>query len=162
MGRLLVVFEHEITHTIFALLSFNKIVSIGAHTHLGGFMTFMGGKTKGNWLIDVSPYFFSTLGMIVIGLIHISNPRYYPILMGVMGYAVVHHIYNVTTTFHPKQTDIISAGLPFSILFLPSANLMMLIAMLTQIPNDSIELQPAIDYLYYSITYYGNFLLNLL
>jgi hypothetical protein len=81
--------------------------------------------------------------------------------MGVVGYTLVHHIYNVTVTLHPKQSDITEVGLPFSILFLPSANLMMIIVMLTQIPNDSIYLQPVIDYLYYSLTFYGDFILNL-
>ena len=161
IGRLLVIFEHEITHTIFALLSFNKIISIAAHNQFGGFMTFRGGKTQGNWLIDISPYFFSTLGVIVIGIIHISSPTYYPILMGILGYTTIHHIYNVIVAFHPKQSDITKVGLPFSILFLPSANLMMIIVMLTQIPNDSIYLQPVIDYLYYSLTFYGDFILNL-
>lgn len=163
IGRLLVVLEHEITHSIFALLSFNKIVSIAAHNQFGGFMTFRGtaGRKQGNWLIDVSPYFFSTLGIIVIGVVHISSPTYYPILMGALGYTVVHHIYNVTVTFSSKQPDIIEAGVPFSILFLPSANIMMIIIMLTQIPNDSIHLQPAINYLYSSLTYYGNFILNM-
>ena len=161
IGRLLVVLEHEITHTIFALLSFNKIISIAAHTQFGGFMTFMGGKTQGNWLIDVSPYFFSTFGIIVIGIIHISSPIYYPILMGIIGYSVIHHIYNVAVTFSLRQPDIIEAGIPFSILFLPSANLIMLIVMLTEIPNDSIYLQPVIDYLCYSLSYYGHFILNL-
>lgn len=163
IGRLLVVLEHEITHSIFALLSFNKIVSIAAHNQLGGFMTFRGtvGRTQGNWLIDVSPYFFSTFGVIVIGIIHISSPRYYPILIGILGYTVVHHIYSVVVTFHPKQSDIVGVGLPFSILFLPSANLMMIIIMITQIPNDSIHLQPVIDYLYYSLIFYGDFILNM-
>ncbi|SFV61778.1 hypothetical protein MNB_SV-12-942 [hydrothermal vent metagenome] len=163
IGRLLLIFEHEITHTLFALLSLNKIIEIRAHM-VGGYMTYRGtkGKRNGNWLIDVSPYFFSTLGVIVIGIIHISSPKYYPILMGVLGYTLVHHVYNVVISFHPKQTDIIEVGLPFSFLFLPSANLAMIIIILTQIPDDSIYLQTVIDYLYDSVIYYGNFLLSLI
>ena len=163
IGRLLLIFEHEITHTLFALLSLNKIIEIRAHM-IGGYMTYRGtkGKRNGNWLIDVSPYFFSTLGVIVIGIIHISSPKYYPILMGVLGYTLVHHVYNVVISFHPKQTDIIEVGLPFSFLFLPSANLAMIIIILTQIPDDSIYLQTVIDYLYDSVIYYGNFLLSLI
>ncbi|NEW60932.1 hypothetical protein GSY74_06510 [Sulfurovum sp. bin170] len=163
IGRLLLILEHEITHTIFALISFNKIIEIRAHM-VGGYMRYMGteGRRQGNWLIDVSPYFFSTLGVAVIGIIHISSPTYYPILMGILGYTLVHHVYNVIISFHPRQSDIVEVGLPFSFLFLPSANLAMIIIMLTQIPGDKIYLGTVIDYLYDSATYYGDFLLSLL
>lgn len=76
LGRWFAILEHELTHTIFAFLSFNKIVELRASI-VGGHMAFLGGKSKGNWLITISPYFFPTMAILVIGLIHLASPQYY-------------------------------------------------------------------------------------
>ncbi len=153
IGRWFAVLEHELTHTIFAFLSFNKILELRAHFR-GGYMVYHGGKSKGNWLITISPYFFPTLAIVVIGLIHLASPQYYSVLIGLLGYSFVHHIHNTIVSIHPRQIDLQQVGYFFSFLFLPSANLAMMIIILSQIPNDSIYLQTAIDYLYDVSLYY--------
>lgn len=152
LGRLFTTLEHEITHSIFALLTFHKIKEIRAHFHYGGYILFSGGK--GNWLMLIAPYFFSTLGVIVIGLIHLSSPEYYPVLVVLLGYSFLHHIHNTIVAIHPRQTDLQQVGFFFSFLFLPGANLLMLIVLLTQIPEDQIHLHTAMGYLYDLSDYY--------
>ena len=146
------ILEHELAHTIFALLTFHKIHGVCALNRYGGFMIYGGGK--GNWLINLAPYFFSTFGFVTIGLIHLSNPRYYPFLVGLLGYVFFHHIHNTFKTARPYQSDLKKSGLLFSYVFLPSANLLMLILLLTQVPNDQIDFQNVLGYLYDLSDYY--------
>jgi len=154
-GKLLMILEHELTHAIFAILSFKKILGIFAHIHHGGLMSYVDKNQKhDNWLITISPYFFSILGMIVIALLHIATPSYYPILEGMLGYVVVHHLHTIVVMTSPKQRDIKKVGYLFASLFLPGANLMMLILFLTQIPNDGIDLTPVVAYLHDLVLYY--------
>ena len=48
-------FEHELTHILFALLTFHPVSGMNVNDYGGGNMTFRG---KGNWLIALAPYFF--------------------------------------------------------------------------------------------------------
>ena len=55
--------EHELTHALFALLTFHRVKSIKTTWNRGGSMSFEGG---GNWLITIAPYFFPTLSVFVL------------------------------------------------------------------------------------------------
>ncbi len=149
-GRLFMIVEHEVIHALFALLTFNRVIEIKANILRGHMMHLSGG----NWLLTTAPYFFSLLGVIIIGLIHIASPLYYTVLTGLLGYVVAHHLHTLSVMLSPNQPDIKEVGYPFALLFLPGANLLMLIVLLTQIPYDSIYLTPVIDYLYDLIIYY--------
>ncbi len=125
-GRLFMTIEHEFIHALFTFLSLNRILEIKASI-VGGHMIHL---SEGNWLVTISPYFFSLLGVVVIGLIHIATPSYYPILIGMLGYVVTHHIHTLMVMIRPTQTDLQRVGYPFSFLFLPGANLLMITAIL--------------------------------
>jgi len=150
VGSMIAIMEHEFTHALFAVLSLNRLIALRVSI-VDGVVYYAGGKSGGNWLITISPYFFSTIGVIIIGLIHLANSSYYPVLIGSLGYILVHHIHNTLRAFDTRQSDIQKVGLPFAILFLPSANLAMIIVLLSQIPNDSIHLSTILDYLYRTI-----------
>ena len=114
-------FEHEITHCIFAWLTFNRVVSLSATLKRGGHMKFEG---HANWLISVSPYFFPTLTfaiLLISGVVGYSENHFNYIFVGAsLGY-------HITSTFHEThhaQTDLQEVGFIFSILFLPTANLL--------------------------------------
>lgn len=118
------IFEHEITHMLFAVLTFHKPVSLEVHHHKGGSFNYQG---KGNWLICLAPYFFPTfpvivmLGSILYPFMNTSIPNG---IFVVLGLATGYHICTTIASIHPKQTDFKEAGFLFSILFLPTANIL--------------------------------------
>lgn len=157
-GNWFLTIEHELTHTLFALLTFHNIVDFKATDSLGGHMQFSG-VGGGNWLITIAPYFFPTFSTVVIGFVYISQSQYYPILIAILGYSIIYHIHSTYIETSSQQPDIQELGLLFSSLFLPSANLLALIGILASIPNDKIDFMRISHHLYnYGILHFLNLL----
>ena len=123
-GSFLSILEHEVTHMIFALLTFHSPQDINIRPGVGGNFAFSG---RGNWLIFIAPYFFPTSAALVIaaGFLYIftgeTPSNYYWLVLGIMtGY----HLVSTLDEIHVEQTDFKVAGYLFSILFLPGANLL--------------------------------------
>ena len=123
-GSALSIFEHEITHMLFAILTFHSPQDINIQRGIGGNFVFAG---RGNWLIFIAPYFFPTSAALVIaagGLYALTGeviPNPYWLVLGVMtGY----HLISTLDEIHIGQTDFKVAGYIFSILFLPGANIL--------------------------------------
>lgn len=123
-GSFFAITEHELTHMLFAVLTFHRPKSLDIDQDVGGSFSFIG---KGNWLIALSPYFFPTftfilmLGLIVYEQIYGKPPSYRLILFGIfVGYNFIATLLEI----HPKQTDFAVAGPVFSICFIPGANLL--------------------------------------
>ena len=57
-GSFFSTFEHELTHAVFAWVTFHKVVGMRATWRRGGDVTIVG---RGNWLITIAPYFFPIL-----------------------------------------------------------------------------------------------------
>ncbi len=115
--------EHELTHLLFAVLTFHKPVDLDIGTRSnGGYVAFKG---KGNWLITITPYFFPLFAVILMFL--------FPFFKGtrsmatsfdaVFGFFVCYHFLSVFQELHPQQTDLHKAGPAFCLCFLPGANL---------------------------------------
>jgi len=143
--------EHELTHTIFAILTFHGILKLEVTKHQGGLVQF--DKSTGNWLVYIAPYFFPTFSMIIIILIYISNSQYYPILTTILGYSIMYHIHSTIKETKPYQPDLQAVGFPFAIMFLPGANLLALIWVLSAIPDDKIYFSHILSYLYDYLNY---------
>ena len=56
-GSFFAIMEHELTHMLFAVLTFHKPRGLDVNQDVGGSFSFEG---KGNWLIALAPYFFPT------------------------------------------------------------------------------------------------------
>ncbi len=113
--------EHELTHALFALLTFHRVVNIHATPTGGGKMSFVG---KGNWLITIAPYFFPTSSLALIFVF-----MFFPGALGVIGDVLIgaSFAYHITSTLretHPNQSDIRQAGRLFCVLLLPTANIL--------------------------------------
>ncbi len=157
-GKWFLTIEHELTHTLFALLTFHKIVDFKATDSFGGHMQFSG-VGGGNWLITIAPYFFPTFSMIIIGFIYLAQSQYYPILITLLGYSIVYHIHSTYMETSSQQPDIEEVGLTFSLLFLPAANLFALIGILSAIPNDRVDFMKISEHLYsYAVLHFLNLL----
>ena len=89
-GSFFAIMEHELTHMLFAVLTFHKPKGLDVNQDVGGSFSFEG---KGNWLIALAPYFFPTFWFFIVLLMPIYKavtgalPEFYISLLGVfLGY----------------------------------------------------------------------------
>ena len=122
-GSFLSILEHEVTHMLFAILTFHSPQDINVKRGFGGNFIYTG---RGNWLISIAPYFFPTSAALVIGaggfytLLGQIPPYSYWLILGLMtGY----HLISTLDEIHLGQPDFKAAGYLFSLLFLPGINL---------------------------------------
>ncbi len=112
--------EHELTHALFAVATGHRVVGLKATWKRGGRITFRG---RGNWLITLSPYFFPTtcIAVLLLGLMVPANGRFW--IDALLGAAFGYHLVSTWEETHLGQSDLKKAGYVFSLLFLPTANL---------------------------------------
>lgn len=120
-GSWLPTFEHELTHTLFALITLHKITNFHTSYEKGGHVQYIGGP--GNWLITIAPYFFPTF-VILLLVAHF----YFPLLQRdlftlLLGFVVSFHLISTLLETNTKQPDLSKVGLYFCWCFLPGANL---------------------------------------
>jgi len=123
-GSFISILEHEVTHMLFALLTFHIPQDITIRRGQGGYFSYFG---RGNWLISLAPYFFPTSAAIVVAL-----GLYYPIMDQplptgywiILGLMTGYHFMSTLDEIHLDQVDFKEAGYLFTILFLPGINLM--------------------------------------
>lgn len=117
-------FEHELTHILFALLTFHPVQSMSVNDYGGGNMSFRG---KGNWLIALAPYFFplASAAMMLLTVVYGRVTGLLPdwTLIG-LGLAFGYDACAFAEQIHPQQTDFKVAGYWFSFFFLPAAILL--------------------------------------
>ena len=111
--------EHEITHGLFALITFNRVTGLRATLRDGGHMTYQGTP---NWLIQTSPYFFPTLSFAFLAPIILFHSVLSVLLLILVGASLSYHALSTWRETHPAQTDLKDAGFLFVICFLPAAN----------------------------------------
>lgn len=112
-------FEHEITHLIFGLLFFKLPKGFKVTLHEGGHVKLAGS----NFLIYLAPYFFPTVSYFLLLFLFFIPSDYLNIFYGFLGASLAFHLVSTWTELHLKQTDLQKAGIIFSFVFLPVANL---------------------------------------
>ena len=113
--------EHELTHALFALLTFHPVVGIHATWSQGGQTRFRGG---GNWLLYIAPYFFPTLSVFIAAMRLFFDGTAALWVTGLLGASIAYHILSTWRETHDGQTDFHKAGRLFSGTFLPGANVL--------------------------------------
>ncbi len=117
----LLTLEHELTHVLFAWLTFHRVTSLRVTLMKGGRVSYVG---TGNWLIAVAPYFWPTASLMAMALVWLLPGG----ITRMIGEAFIGATlaWNVTSTLretHGEQTDLQKVGGIFSFMFLPAANL---------------------------------------
>ena len=123
MGSYLSTFEHELTHAIFAWLTFHQVTGLKATWRSGGHCTFRG-SGGGNWLIAIAPYWVPTLTIPIIFYQYITEQQS-PTTQFLIGLTSAYHLTSTWRETHLKQPDLHQTGFVFALLFLPTANLVM-------------------------------------
>jgi hypothetical protein len=113
-------FEHELTHLIVGLLFLRKPKSFSVTFTEGGYVEMYGGS---NFLVTLAPYFLPTVCYLILPLAWFLPKESLPVFFTVLGASVSFHLLSGWQEFHFGQSDLHEAGLIFSVLFLPVANL---------------------------------------
>ncbi len=125
--------EHEATHLLFAVLTLHPIVGLSRESRHGSHVRFLG---SGNWLIQISPYFFPTAAIVLwffAALIPFSTIFFLKSI--VLGFATGFHVVSTVREIKRDREELRSLSWKFCWLFLPSANLLLLGAMLAYSQN---------------------------
>jgi hypothetical protein len=120
--------EHELTHALFALITFNKVTGLKATWRQGGHTDYEG---TAHWLIHLAPYFFPTFSVVLLIPFAFAPPLWLPWVYLALGISVGYHLSSTLTETHLNQKDLKLAGWVFCICFLPFANLMAYLLLLT-------------------------------
>ncbi len=123
IGNWLIQFEHELTHMIFAILTFHPVIGFRASVARGSHIRFVG---EGNWLITAAPYFFPTAAVFLWFFSWFLPIQFLPWSSLALGIAMGYHIVSTIRETHVEQNDLKEIGFGFSWLFLPFANLWIL------------------------------------
>lgn len=113
-------FEHELTHLIVGLLFLKMPKSFKVTFTKGGYVEMYGGH---NFLVTLAPYFLPTVCYLILPFAWFLPVESLPIFLTILGASVAFHLFSGWQEFHFGQSDLHEAGLVFSILFLPVANL---------------------------------------
>ena len=120
-GSFFSTFEHELTHAVFAWITFKRVTGLTATWNSGGVCYIEGG---GNWLIYIAPYFFPTLILVPIALSFIVDRQYFNSVEIMLGAVMAYHMTSTYVEIHSNQTDLQQTSFLFAFLFLPTANVM--------------------------------------
>lgn len=123
LGRFIVTFEHELTHALFAWLTFHRVVGFRASPGSGGHVRYVG---RGNWLITIAPYFVPTLALMAVAVVAWLPERHAASGGAALGAALGYHGVSTWSETHREQSDLRDVGWFFSLLFLPAANALMI------------------------------------
>lgn len=119
LGSFIVVLEHELTHALFAWLTFHRVVGFRATLRSGGHVRYLG---RGNWLISIAPYFVPTLSLAAIAALRWLPDRYLAYGSAALGATFAYHVLSTWSETHRHQSDLREVGLVFSAVFLLAAN----------------------------------------
>lgn len=122
MGSLFSTFIHELTHALFAWLTFNSVSDLKLTWHKGGSIKVHGHP---HWLITLAPYIFPTLSVVlwlVVAFFEVVWGR--PLLSALwldllMGASLGFFWATLKSDLRASQPDIKSAGRLFSVLVVP-------------------------------------------
>jgi hypothetical protein len=127
--------EHELTHIIFVILTFNKVTDLRVTDDQGGYAGYAG---HGNWLITISPYFFPLFSLGLVLILSISAPDKHLAISALLGITLSYNIIaNYRQYMNPgnwdnqgkhsltkAKADLHVIGKPLACTFIPAANLM--------------------------------------
>ncbi|MCF7911355.1 MAG: hypothetical protein K9M99_02415 [Candidatus Cloacimonetes bacterium] len=116
-------FAHELTHLLFALITFNKIEGFSA-TDNGGAVSYRG---RSNWLTSLSPYFFPIYTTFFVVLSLVINQRYQVYINHLIVISYLFFLMTLVQQFSYSQSDISKSGYVFSTIFVFIMNVLILL-----------------------------------
>lgn len=120
VSRFWLIFGHEFTHLIFALLMFRRPGAFVVESNIGGYI---GYHRSGNFLIAPAPYFFPTFTVFLLLLKPAVNNWYYNYYQFIMGLSFGFHAVMTARYARPWQPDFQETGAFFGFTFVLLMNI---------------------------------------
>ena len=131
-GNKFLVWEHELSHAIFAWVTFKqnvriKVLSESNSMGHDGYCTYTNGS---NWLITIAPYFFPTLTLLLSLLYPLISDDLHFILDFALGFSITYHlktnflevIHNFKPSIEDSSTDLTRVGRIYALIMIPPLN----------------------------------------
>ena len=119
------VMEHECTHVLASLVTFNGVHRLHAEGNGTGHVA---GPHSGNWIVLLAPYVFPT-SLLVPALVVAAAPSRW-ISYVLFGAALGFHIQTTWTETHAGQTDLRKVGWLATTLLLPACHIVVALAII--------------------------------
>jgi hypothetical protein len=116
-------FEHELTHSIFAVLTFSRVKHFMANETKGGEVQYSG--SIGRFIVTLAPYFCPTGALILLPLNLIIKQEFLLYYQLVIGFFFMYHLLSTYQEFKLDQTDLHVYGIIFSIAFILIMNIIL-------------------------------------
>ncbi len=120
-GSFLAIFEHELTHNLWAILTFNKPTGFHIEKGYGGEFNYEG---KGNFLMALSPYFSLTFSFLILPLYLVIQQEYYKYFIIILGILTGFHTSTTLKETGFRQTDLKEYGYLFSFIIIILGNIL--------------------------------------
>lgn len=111
------VLEHELTHVLASLVTFNGVHRLQADSSGSGHIAV---NNSGNWIILVAPYVLPTALLVPGLLIAAALPGWF--CHALFGFAFGFHVHSTCAETHLNQTDLKKIGWPTAALLLPACH----------------------------------------
>ncbi len=131
--NLLYTLEHELTHALFAVLTFNRVTDLNARRGTGH----MAYEGRGNWLVSLAPYFFPTFCLPPLLALQFAVAAVQSWLLAMLGFALAMHVHATWHETHSHQPDLLRHGRLASWCILPGAMTAALVLVLAAVPGQS-------------------------
>lgn len=120
-GSYFAIFEHELTHNLFALLTFQKPTGFHVEKGTGGYFQYEG---RGNVLMILAPYFFLTISFIALLFYNLLKAEYYNYFFIALGIFTGYHTSSTFKETRISQPDIQKYGPLFSFIVIIFGNIL--------------------------------------
>jgi hypothetical protein len=117
--------EHELAHFVAGLTTFKSILSMEISAKNGGCVQFAG---QSNWWIKIAPYWLPIIPSLAIAFILMAPKPLALAWLNLIGFCIAFQVHASAIETHSAQTDLQSVGFSFAWVFLPSAHLLIAVA----------------------------------
>ncbi|HVM32712.1 MAG TPA: hypothetical protein VMU88_06225 [bacterium] len=134
------VLAHELTHALAALAMGGKVTEIHA-THSGGSAV----TSKSHFFISMAPYVVPLYTLLALGLFAIAAPGFKVYLMGLVGFTYSFHWVLTVYSLSHHQPDLEEGGVVFSLIFIFTVNMIVLMLLFSLVWPDVLPLNGALS-----------------
>ncbi len=115
------IFEHELTHNLWAILTFNRPEGFHVSRGIGGVFLHSG---RGNFIITLSPYFFLTFSFFFLPFFIFIDADFHQLFIIILAVLTGFHTSTTIKETHLRQEDLRKYGLGFSVIVIILGNIL--------------------------------------
>lgn len=116
------VLAHELSHALTAVLLGGKVSAIHASASGGSAKV-----SERHWVVALAPYVLPFYTLLLLSVYAVASLRFKPWLLALLGFSYAFHVVLTVVSLSRRQPDLDAMGRPFSLIFIFSGNMMILV-----------------------------------